>query len=537
MGTIAMLLLVACANVANLQLVRTEGRRQELAIQAALGAGRATIARSLLLETMLLGLAGGAAGVVLARLSLPLLLRTAASQLPSAFEVTIDPPVLLFTMAVSLASGLLLGIVPVARYGAPRVAAALQGAGRDHSPTPDRNRVRNSLLVAQVALALVLLVASGLMIRTFQSLRQVEPGFSAPERIQTVRISIPPGSVQEFTRVIQTQHDIQDRLSSIAGVESAGFASWLPLSGGGPSGPFFIENTPPAPGARPPEREFRFTSPDFFETLGTPLLAGRTFNWTDLDVSPQVVVISEGMARAEWGTPAAAVGKRIRWTPVAPWLEVIGVVGDIRHDGLDRAAPGTVYLTLADNMAQYMSRTVSFAIRGQRVGTAGFLQDVQDAIWSVNDNLPLGSVQTMGDLYEQSMARTSLTLTLLAITGAMALLLGLVGIYGMISYVVSQRARDIGIRMALGAPNAALKRMFLRQGLLLVAAGMALGLGAAAALSRLMETLLFGVTPLDLPTYAGVSGMLLAAAVFAIYLPVRRIVGVNAMQLCLRDST
>jgi predicted permease len=536
MGTIGMLLLVACANVANLQLVRTEGRRQELAIKAALGAGRATIARSLLVEGTLLGLAGGAAGMSLAWLSLPLLLRAAASHLPSALGVTIDPTVLLFALAISIISGVLLGVVPVAKYGAARAAAALQGAGRGHGPTRDRNGVRNSLLVAQVALALVLLVASGLMIRTFQALRHVEPGFSAPERIQTVRISIPQGSVPEFTRVIQMQHDIQGRLAAIAGVESAGFASWLPLSGGGPSGPFFIEHKTLAPGSSPPETEFRFASPDFFEALGTPLLAGRAFDWTDHTDSRQVVVISEGMARAEWGTPEAAVGKRIRRTPFSSWLEVIGVVGDVHHDGLEQEAPDTVYLTLAESLAPYMSRTVSFVIRSQRVGTAGFLRDVQDAIWSVNGNLPLGSVQTMGDLYGQSMARTSLTLTLLGITGAMALLLGLVGIYGMIGYVVSQRASDIGIRMALGASNAALQRMFLRQGLLLVAAGVALGLGGAVTLSRLMETLLFGVTPLDLSTYAGVSALLLVAASLAIYLPVRRVVRFDPMQLCLRDG-
>jgi predicted permease len=526
MGTIGMLLLIACANVANLQLVRTETRGQELAIRAALGAGRGRIARNLLLESTLLGLVGGVAGLALAAASLPVLLAVAAENLPTVLEITIDRTVLVFTLAISLASGLLFGLIPVVKHAGPGVAAMLSSTGRSHSSSRKRHRVRTSLVVAQVALALVLLVASGLMIRTFQSLRDVDPGLTHPAQIQTLRISLPQAAVPEFARVVRMQHDIADRLAAIAGVESVGFATRLPLIRSGPSGPFALEDKPDGPAL---EIEFRYTSPRFFATLGTPVVAGRDFEWADHYGTQQVAVVSENVARREWGSPAAALGKRIRRSPQSPWLEVIGVAGDVRHDGVDQPAPDTVYLASSESLAQYASRAVYYFIRSERVGTPGFLEEVQQAIWSVNGSLPLGSVQTLGDLYERSMARTSLTLVLLAITAAMALALGLVGIYAVISYTLTLRAREIGIRMALGAQNAALKRMLLSQVLVLMAAGVALGLGGAAALTRLMQSLLFGVTALDPATYLTVSVVLVMTAAIAGYLPARRVTRVDPM--------
>jgi predicted permease len=526
MGTIGMLLLVACANVANLQLVRTETRSQELAIRAALGAGWRAIARSLLLESTLLGLAGGAIGLVLAAAGLPILLSVAAEELPSVLEVTIDPTVLAFALAISFASGLLFGLIPVVKYAGPRIATMPSGIGRSFSLSRERHRARNSLVVVQVALALVLLVASGLMIRTFQSLRDVDPGFTEPEHIQTVRISIPQADVPEFERVIRMQNDIEERLAAIAGVAAAGFSTRLPLLRTGPDGPFLLENQPDGSFSF----EFRYVSPGLFRALGTPLVAGRDFEWNDHYGTRQVVVVSEAAARREWGSPAAALGKRIRRSTNSPWLEIIGVVGDVRHDGVEQPAPDTVYLTSSEGLAPFASRTVLYFIRSERVGTAGFLEDIQRAIWSVNGSLSLGSVQTLGDVYQRSLARTSLTLVLLAITGAMALLLGLVGIYGVISYALSQRTREIGIRMALGAQNAALKGMFVTQGLLLVVVGVVLGLGAAAALTRLMQSLLFGVAALDPATYAAVTATLVLTAALASYIPIRRVTRVDPVR-------
>jgi putative ABC transport system permease protein len=520
MGTIGLLLVIACANVANLQLVQTEIRGRELAIRAALGASRAGIARSLLVESLLLGLLGGIVGLLAATLTLPLFLAVAGNNLPAALAITIDPTVLGFAPAISLAAGLVFGLLPVMRYASAQGARRLSSLGRTHSASRDRNRARNALVVAQVALALVLLVASGLMIRTFQSLRDVDPGFTEPDRIQMLRISIPEAAVPEFPRAIRMQNDIVDRLAALPGVESAGFATRLPVGGPrGPTGPFSPEDKPDA---APLSFVFRYASPHYFETLGTPLVAGRDFEWADHYGTRQVAIVSASLAKREWGTPAAAVGKRVRRSANSPWLEIIGVTGDVRLHGLEQPAPDTIYLTSSEFGAQYTSRVANFFVRSERVGTAGFAREIEQTIWSVNGSLPLGSLQTVGDAYRRSMARTALTLVLLAITGGMALVLGLVGIYGVLSYVLAQRTREIGIRIALGARHAQVQRLLLGHVLALVGVGVVLGLGAAALLTQLMASLLFGVTALDPATYAAVAALLIVTGALAGYLPARR---------------
>jgi putative ABC transport system permease protein len=530
MGTIGILLAVACVNVANLHLVRTEGRGQELAIESALGASRGRIARNLLLESVLISFVGGALGLVLAAAALPVLLTTAADELPSVLRVTIDPTVLAFALSASLASGLLFGGVSALRYAAPRVAGMPAAAQRSYTPGRDQHRLRSAFIVVQVALALILLVASGLMIRTFQSLRSVDPGFVGPEQVQTFRVSIPQGAVADFTRVVRMFEGMEDRLSDVTGVESVGFASHVPLGNPGPSAGFFVDPSNLPGGVAPPQSEFRYVSPGFFETLGTPLVAGRTFEWADHLEPRRVAIVSESFARREWGSAAAALGKRLRMTLAEPWRQIVGVAGDVHQENLDRAAPDSVYLTLGDPLAQYSSRAVTFAVRSGRVGTPGFIADLKRAVWSVDPSLPLASVQTLGNLYDQATARTALTLTLLAITGGMALGLGLVGIYGVISYMLVQRTREIGVRIALGAQSAALNRMLLGQVLALVLVGVALGLGGAAGLSRLMQSLLFGVSALDPATYILVAAVLIATAAVAGYLPARRAMRIDPMQ-------
>ena len=526
MGTIGMLLAVACANVANLHLVRTEARAQELAIQSALGASRGRIVLALLRESMLLGLAGGVFGLLLAALVLPVLLATAAANLPTVLAVTIDPTVIAFALGASLVAGVVFGAAPVLRYAGPGVADALRAAGRGHSASRERHRVHRSLIAAQVAFALILLIASGLMIRTFESLLDVDPGFVAPDDVQTVSVVLPPGRVPEMPRAVRMFEQMQNAVASLPGVESVGFAQCPPLIGVCLSGSFFAENSALAEGAG---GALNYASPGYFETLGTPLLAGRTFEWADHHEARPVVIVSEGFARREWGTPQDAVGKRLRYNPAAPWREVVGVVGDVRNQELDAVARDDVYVTLGEPFAQTTGRTARFMIRSERVGTPGFPEDIRRAIWSVDPSVPLWDVGTLGDLYDRATARTSLTLLLLAITGGMALVLGLVGIYGVIGYMLAQRKREIGVRIALGAPNAALKRMLLGRMLLPVLAGIALGLGATAALSRFMESLLFGVTALDPGTYALAALVILATAALAAYLPARRVTRVDAM--------
>lgn len=442
--------------------------------------------------------------------------------------MTIDPAVLLFTLAISVGCGLLFGAIPIVKHAAPRIATLLSTAGRGYSAGRERHRARNTLVIVQVALALVLLVASGLMIRSFQSLRDVDPGFTDPDRIQTFRISIPQDLVPEFDRVVRMQNDIENRLAAIAGVESVGFSTVLPLTTSlGPATAFLREDQPDAPSI---SIDFRYVSPGFFRALGTPLITGRAFRWSDYDGTAQVAAVSEALARQEWSSPAAALGKRLRRGPDTEWLEVVAVVGDVRDHGVDRSAPDTIYLTSSEFAAQFVSRSVYFFVRGDRVGTAGFLDDVQQAVWSVNANLPLGSVQTLGEIYRDSMARTSLTLVLLGITGVMSLLLGLVGIYGVISYLVAHRTRELGIRMALGARHGALQRMLLQHMVLLVGVGVALGLGGAAVLTRLMESLLFGVAALDPVTYAVMAAVLIAMAALAGWLPARQVTRVDPMR-------
>jgi putative ABC transport system permease protein len=529
MGTIGMLLAVACANVANLHLVRTEARAQELAIQSALGASRGRIVLSIMRESMLLGLAGGGLGLLLAAILLPVLLTTAAADLPTVLAVTIDPAVIAFALGASLVAGVVFGAAPVLRYAGPGVADALRAAGRGYSTGRERHRVHRSLIAAQVAFALILLIASGLMIRTFESLLDVDPGFVQPDDVQTVSVVLPPSRVPEMAQAVRMFEQMQNAVASIPGVESVGFAQCPPLIGVCLVSAFFAENTALAEGAAPPTGALNYASPRYFETLGTPLLAGRTFEWSDHHEARPVVIVSEGFARREWGTPQDAVGKRLRYNPAAPWREVVGVVGDVRNQELDVAASDDVYVTLGEPFAQTTGRTARFMIRGERVGTPGFVEDIQRAIWSVDPSVPLWDVGTLGDLYDRATARTSLTLLLLSITGGMALALGLVGIYGVIGYMLAQRKREIGVRIALGAPNAALKRMLLGRMLLPVLAGIALGLGATAALSRFMESLLFGVTAFDPGTYALAALVILATAALAAYLPARRVTRVDAM--------
>jgi predicted permease len=526
MGTIGLLLLIACANVANLQLVRTEVRGQELAIRAALGAAKGRIARSLLVESILLGLMGGIVGLAIATVALPLLLAFAGDNLPTVVSVKIDGIVLAVTPAISLLAGLLFGLIPVIRYSGAHVAGRLRSVGRTVSVDRQRHRARNTLVVAQVALALVLMVASGLMFRTFQSLRDVDPGFTQPQRIQMFRILIPQAVAAESARVVRMQNDIVERVAAIAGVEAVAFATRPPLGQSGPTGPFSLEEKPDAPPLSP---VFRYASPRYFTTLGTPFVAGRDFEWADHYGTAQVAIISESFARREWGSPAAAIGKRLRRAPTVPAVEVIGVAGDVRLHGVDQAAPDAVYLTSSESLAQYVTRAAFFVVRSDRAGTRNFLREIEQAVWAVNGNLPLGTTQTLGDAYNQSMARTSLTLVLLGITGAMALVLGLIGIYGVLSYVLAQRTREIGIRIALGAKRLQVQRLMLGHVLALVGIGVVLGLCGAALVTQLMESLLFGVTAFDLVTYVAVAAVLLATGAVAGYLPARRATRIDPM--------
>jgi predicted permease len=526
MGTIGIVMLIACANVANLLLVRAEARQQEIAIRAALGAGGGRIVRELLLESVLLGLIGGALGVGLAYEGLRLLVAMGPTNLPRMSEISLDVRALGFTVVLSLLSGLLFGLIPALKYAGPRISAALRSAGRTSSMSRERHRVRSILVVAQVAMALVLLVSAGLMIRTFEASRTVEPGFTHAGHLQTMRISIPASLVAEPQRVTRIQNNIVDKLAAIPGVTSVGLASAMPMEGIEPNWDIiYAEGKPDRSDETAPLRLFKNVSPGFFQTAGTRMVAGRELTWTEVYGLRPVAMVSENLARELWGSPSAAVGKRFR--EFRQWWEVIGVVQDVRENGVHDKAPAIVYWpTMMNDLygpgSMDAVRTVTFVVRSDRTGTEGFLNEVRQAVWSVNSSLPMASVRTMQDVYDKSLARTSFTLVMLGIAGTMALVLGIIGVYGVISYAVSQRRREIGIRLALGAQQGELKRMFVRQGLALAGVGVVIGLGAAVGLMRLMKSLLFGISPLDPLTYAAVPVVLVAATVLASYLPARR---------------
>jgi putative ABC transport system permease protein len=526
MGTVGMVLLIACANVANLLLVRADGRQQELAIRAALGAGWGRIARELLFESLLLGGVGGALGLGLAYGALRVLAASGLSHLPRIESISIDPWVLAFTAGISLAAGFIFGLIPVFKYARPHLSQALRGGGRSISQSKDRHRARSVLVIVQVGLAVVLLISSGLMIRTFQALRHIDPGFTGAHEVQTLRISIPGTQVKEPERVIRMEEAIRNKMATLAGVSSVGIASGVPMDGEDSNDPIYADDHTYREGSIPPLRRFKWVSPGYFSTVGTRFIAGRDFSWTEIYQMKPQAVISEGMARELWQDPRAAVGKRIRTTLKDDWCEVIGVVADIRDNGIQQAAPAIVYWPLLQKNFEgdgiNTRRSVAFVIRTPRAGSTSFLEEARQSVWSVNPNLPLANVTTLEALYDRSLARTSFTLVMLAIAGAMALLLGVIGIYGVISYSVSQRTREIGIRLALGAPLDEITGMFVRHGLILSAIGAACGLAAAFALTRLMRSLLFEVSPADPVTYLSVSAGLILAAMLASYLPARR---------------
>ncbi len=539
LGTVGIILLIACANVANLFLVRAGARERELAVRSALGAKRRQISSHYLGESVLLGLLGGVIGLGLAFGGLRLLVAIAPADLPRLDEVSLDPVVLLFTLGVSILSGLLFGLFPVLRWGGVDLVGALKEGGRGSGLGRERARTRNALVVGQITLALVLLVGSGLMIRSFQEIRRTNPGFRNPEEILVLGVTVPGSVAESPDEVVQAHELIARRLEEVPGVLSVGPSSSVTMDGRGGYDPIFVEDFPLSEGQLPPIRRFKWIGAGYFETMGNPIVAGRTLTWADIRNRSRVILVTENFAREYWSDPADAIGRRIG-TGMAPgsWREIIGVVGDVRDDGITQDPVAVIYwpMLLEDFWAEhrgdapFVIRTLRYAIRSPRVGTAAFLRETKDAVWSILPSQPLTSVQTLSELLRGSMARTSFTLVMLGIAAAVALLLATVGVYGVISYVVSQRTREIGVRIALGAESTKVAGMVLRQGLLLAVVGVALGLAASYGLTRLMTGLLFGVSAVDPLTYAVVAVCLSGVALLASYVPARRAARVDPME-------
>ena len=541
LGIVGMILLIACANVANLFLVRTESREKEIAVRIAMGAGRSRIARELLMESLTLGILGGLLGIALAHGGLTLLRALGPAELPRLGEVSLDWQVLLFTMVISLLSGVLFGMFPALRYRKGALTNALKEGGRGGSAGREKHRARNVLVVAQIALAFLLLVGSGLMIRSFQALRNVDPGFRNSDDVLLVRLSVPEAQLENPTEVAQTHQLIAERIAQIPGVASVGSSSSVTMDGRKSDNPLYVEEFPVPEGQLPDRGRFKWVSNGYFETMQIPVLAGRALEWRDSYQLNKVVMVTENLAREYWESPAEAIGKRLRTGRVpGNWYEIVGVSGNVRDAGLDQETTSVVYwpVMLRDLWADMpgesnevtVRRSLNYAIRSTRVGAPDFLVAVREAVWAVNPNLPLAGVRTLDELLDASMARTSFSLIMLGIAAAVALFLGSIGIYGVISYIVSQRTRELGVRLALGANAVDVRKMVLTHGLILSALGVVIGFGAALALARLMGALLYGVNPVDSVTFGAVAVLLTVVALLASYVPAVRAASIDPVE-------
>jgi predicted permease len=534
LGTVGLVLLVACANVANLFLLWAEGRQRELAIRTALGASRGRLTGEFLRESVMLGVVAGIVGLWIAWAAIQLLVLLKPEDLPRLDEISIDATVLAFNLAVSVVAGLAFGLVPVMKLKTANVVGALKEGGREAGSGRERNRARSALVVSQIAVALVLLIGSGLMIRSFIALRKVDPGFKRPEEVLTLQITVLTAEVEEPLEVVGIHEEILSVLGGIPGVESVGAVSTVSMAQWTSADPMFVEGLPTEEGELAPIRRNKWVLPGYFETMENPVLAGRAITWADVHDRAPVAVVTDNLARAYWDTSEDALGNRIRPNPNDPWREIVGVVGDVRDDGVDQDAVAIVFWPVVQedfwDPGVSVRRTMTYVIRSHRVGTTGLMDDARSAVKSVSPNLPADDVRTLEDILHRSMARTSFTLVMLGIAAGVALLLGVVGIYGVTSYAVSLRTREIGVRMALGAQKHDVIRLVLGHGLVLAGFGVVAGLAAAVALTRLMSGLLYGVRPLDPVTYAAVAVALGAIVLAASYLPARRAAGVEPME-------
>jgi predicted permease len=529
LGTVGFVLLIAAANVANLLLVRAEGRQREMALRVAVGASKGDVLRTFMGESLVLALSGVALGLLVAWLAIQVTAGFIPESLPRMAEVGMNLRVLGFTVAIGVGCAVFFGLFPLIRYGSDDLAGQLkEGAARGTTGGGPNHGLRNGLVVTQVALAMVLLVGSGLMLRSFMALRAVDPGFDT-SGILTARITVPPGEIEDPREVAAFYRDLQARLAAQPGVEAAGLVTSVPLSGGGePFGGMEVEDHPRGPDELPIFAALPQIGPGAVEALGIEVLEGRALRIGDEGDGLRAALVSRSFAEA-WWPEGSALGRRVRFAgPDQDWHQIVGVVDDVRSEGLATAPRETVYFpTLGEVGGDF------FVPRGQdlviRVSgdPLAFLPVLRRELQALNPRIPLSDPRTISEVFRGATARTSFTMSLLGAASGIALILGLVGIYGVISYIVSQRTREIGVRMALGASAGSVRGMVVRHGVVLALGGVALGLGAAAVLSRVMASLLYGVAALDPLTYATVGASLVAVATLASWLPALRAAGVD----------
>jgi putative ABC transport system permease protein len=526
LGAVFFVLLIASVNVANLLLARATEREREMAVRAALGAGRLRLIRQALTESTLMALLGATLGWLLAQWGVDLIVALSPENLPRLGEISIDTRVLGFSLLMTCFSGLVFGLAPALQSSHVDLNTTLKEGGRSGAEGFRRNRLRKLFIVSEFALALLLLIGAGLMIRSFLRLQGVNPGF-APVRLLTAQIVLPQSRYREGAKVGAFQRQLLQRLQALPGVQAASVSMSLPPNLLIMRNPFTVEGQAPAPGQSLPLAEHILVSPDYFRTLGIEQRAGRAFTDADDANAPQVIIINEALAR-QYFTNQDPVGRRMQfgdYSPTGPWLTIVGVVADVKYSGLREAVQPAIYTAFQQNL---WWRSMYLAVKADG-DPLGLVNTVRNEVQALDRDLPVSQIKTMDQLMSDAVAEPRVYTLLLGIFGAVALLLAALGIYGVMAYAVTQRTHEIGVRLALGAQSGDVLRLVVSAGMRLALLGIAIGLLAAFALTRLMSKLLFNVSPTDPLTFALIVLLLLGVALLACYLPARRAMKVDPM--------
>ena len=523
LGTVGVILLIACANVTNLFLVRVEERVNEVAVRSALGASRSHLLGSMMLETIAVCLLAGALGVGLAWLAVGAIQNLGPGDIPRLGSVGIDARVLAFALMISVAAGAVLGLLPAIRGSRSDLVLALKEGGRSSTTGRERHRLRNGLVMAQVALGLVLLVGCGLLVRSLFELRSVDPGFR-PEGALTFQVTVPRVKYPEGEDRARFADRVIERLSGLPGVESVGAVAYLPLTGSSSGSGYNIEDFPLEEGDLPQVFMTNHATAGYMESMGMRLLEGRFLEQRDINQRTGAVVVSKALADKVW-PEGSAIGKRIQPGELEDdkWSEIVGVIDHVYNDGLDQEPPPTVYRGFLGppEDEQDVDVVMAFAVRSQ--GDPSSLSGaVRSEVWGLDPDVPIAQLQTADQIVERSRARMNFTVVVLMVASVMALLIAAVGLYGVVSYLVSMRRHEIGVRMALGADRRKVSRLVLRDGLFVSLGGMVLGLGLAFFATRWLDSILFGVGRFDLATFLVVPLVLLAVTLFASWVPAFR---------------
>jgi putative ABC transport system permease protein len=526
-GTVGFVLLIACANVASLCLIRAEGRQREVAVRAALGARRGLLVRQFMVEALVLAAIGGTLGVAIAAAATPALLSLAPPTLPRASTVAVDTWALIFAAGTAAFSALVFGLVPAIRYTRTRAFDALRQGGRGSTDGRARQRGRQVLVVVQTAMALVLLVGSGLLARSFAHMMRADLGFR-PADVLTFRVSLPATAYPTPRDVAQFETRLVERLGQVSGVQSAGGVSLLPLINNAPGSAYVLEGRPVQPGQLPPMIHYKVATPGYFDAMGMTLHRGRVLNAGDSSETARNIVINRAMVERFWPNEDP-IGKRLRPSGAPDvWFTVVGVVDSERQNGIREAAPALMYMAPNGNPNGAAARTLTYLARGPAIESRAAA--LRAAVWELDPKLPIAVMRTLDEVVETSMLQFSFTTLTLGIAAGVALALGAVGLYGVLSYAVSLRIREIGVRLALGAQPGRVMRSIVARGAMLTGLGLVVGLAGAAALTRVLEGILFETKALDPLTFAAMSGVMAVVALLASYLPARKAASVSPLE-------